>query len=148
MNQIARIAPGEAANIVYVRNGTQRELRVTLGERPPVNGLAAVRPSDRGESESHESALGLGVQSIDEDLAQQLQTAADRGVVITDITPGSPAQEAGLRRGDVILDVGSTEVDTPAEFQTAIHAARDNNENLRLRIRRNGGIRFMVISPG
>ncbi len=64
--------------------------------------------------------VGLSVQSITPELAQNLGTGDRPGVVVTEIDEGSPAARAGLRRGDVILSLGGRTVEDEGTFEGAI----------------------------
>jgi S1-C subfamily serine protease len=65
------------------------------------------------------------------------------GAVVIEVAPDSPAGQAGLITGDVIVGVNQQPVDSPQE---AIDAARQNSEQVLLQVMRNGGMRFVVIS--
>ena len=64
--------------------------------------------------------LGIGLQDPDEDLARALGLASARGALVTEIEPGLPADAAGLRRGDVVVDVDGTPVADAASLIRAI----------------------------
>ncbi len=64
--------------------------------------------------------LGLTVKTLTPAIANQLRLKLKSGVVITDVTPDSPAGNAGLSEGDVILRVGVTPVNNVGDFQTAV----------------------------
>ena len=74
--------------------------------------------------------LGVGIQSIDQDLAQALKLRATTGVLVTEVTHGTPAEKAGLRRGDVILSVDGTTVASTGELRNLVAAAGDDDRTL------------------
>jgi serine protease Do len=67
--------------------------------------------------------LGVGIQNIDQDLAQALKLRETTGVLITEVTKGTPAEKAGLKRGDVILGVDATRVNSTGELRNLVAAA-------------------------
>lgn len=67
--------------------------------------------------------LGVTLQNLTEDLARSLGISTNHGVVVTDVSPGSPAAAAGLERGDVIVAIDGTPVQTSAQLRTAIALA-------------------------
>nr|NIO05967.1 PDZ domain-containing protein [Pseudomonadota bacterium]NIS72044.1 PDZ domain-containing protein [Pseudomonadota bacterium] len=93
-----------------------------------------------------EKPLGLTVQNITPEIAQGLGVEEASGVVITQVTPGSPAAEAGLRRGDVIQEVNRKPVENVEDFGRAIEEARGQKSILFL-IRRGEGSLFVTVSP-
>ena len=120
-NLVAEASPGSSAKVQLLREGQQKEVTVTLGERPKE--LAASRGGDDGESEEQSSQkLGLSVQTLTSDLARQMKFEGERGVVVTSVTPGSAAEEAGLQRGDLIKEVNRKEVTSVQDFHAAIKA--------------------------
>jgi serine protease Do len=67
--------------------------------------------------------LGVGLYTVDQIAISQLDLAIDHGVVITDVVSGSPADHAGLRRGDVIVEIGGQEVSDVPGLTRVLHAA-------------------------
>lgn len=67
------------------------------------------------------------------------------GVVVTDVSPDSPAADAGLRRGDVIEEVNRQPVDSVPGYRGALHRA--GNQSLVLLVSRNGNTTFIVVEP-
>jgi serine protease Do len=70
------------------------------------------------------ASFGLRVQPITPELAEQLGIDEPRGVVITAVEPGSAADEAQLRRGDVILEVDRSEIDSIDELRSRLDEAK------------------------
>jgi len=110
--------PGSKVPVEILRNGKKQTLEVTIGEasrdRNAMNGQGAAPSLARTGS----AALGLTVQSIDNDTRTQLGLKAGQGVVVGDIT-GPVAAQAGLRAGDVILMVNQQKIGSVAEFEAA-----------------------------
>ncbi|HEV8643519.1 MAG TPA: DegQ family serine endoprotease [Methylomirabilota bacterium] len=94
--QAAGAMPGQTVALTVVRDQGRASVKVTVGEMPTDEPVAA--------AEGDES-WGLAVEPLASDPARRLDLPFARGVVVTDVVPGSPADKAGLRRGDVILDV-------------------------------------------
>ncbi len=69
------------------------------------------------------------------------------GVVITDVSPGSSADNEGLKEGMVILQVGETNIETSQQFEDAL-AAKKAAEGARLRVTTpSGGTLFVFLTP-
>ncbi|MBI5609101.1 MAG: Do family serine endopeptidase [Deltaproteobacteria bacterium] len=67
--------------------------------------------------------LGVGLQALTADLRQSLGASGDGGVLITEVQPQSPADKAGLQRGDIVVELGGKQVDSPQRFRNAIAQA-------------------------
>jgi serine protease Do len=123
-NLVAEAKPGSSAKVQLLRDGKENEVTVTLGERPKE--LSASRNGDEDEEdngsdeEQSSQKLGLAVQSLTSDLAKQLKYEGDHGVLISSVTPGSAAEEAGLQRGDLIKEVNRKTVSSVADFKVAV----------------------------
>jgi len=72
--------------------------------------------------------LGVGVQSITPELAKALSLKDSRGVLVNSIQPGSPAQKAGLRAGDVITALNGAPVDDPNALRNRIASTAPGSE--------------------
>ena len=64
--------------------------------------------------------LGVGIQGVTEELAQYFGLNKAEGAVISNVVPGSPADNAGLRRGDVIQEFDGKPINNPEELVAAI----------------------------
>ena len=116
---VAQADPGETAKVNLLRDGREMPVSVVLGERPKDPGDRNEPDEDAPEETSGEK-LGLSIQTLTPEMAQQLGYRNDDGVIISSVTSGSPADEAGLRRGDLIREVNRTEVSTAPEFKRLI----------------------------
>ena len=81
--------------------------------------------------------LGVQVQSLTPELAQGMDLDVDSGVVISDVTPGEPGGEAGLRRGDVITEINRKEVKNEAEYHAMVKKLKKGDTALML-VKRGG----------
>ena len=81
--------------------------------------------------------LGIVVQKVTPEIAESLNLAEARGVIIAQVQPGSPADRAGLRRGDVILSLNGTEVNEPNALRNQVASTAPGSE-VTLAIRRDG----------
>jgi serine protease Do len=70
------------------------------------------------------SRIGLSALNIPADIRRQSDLPGSAGVLVEAVAPGGPADEAGLRAGDVILEVNRTEVTSRAALETALLQAR------------------------
>jgi serine protease Do len=86
------------------------------------------------------------VEALTPEIAERLGTTATESVVVTEVQPGSPAARAGLRPGDLVVEVDGSPVDSSRAFRRAVEGA-DAGQGLLMRIERNGTSRFIVITP-
>ena len=105
---VARIAPGEPAEIALLRSGERKKVRVTLAEAP------------RAEAEELESEAGFHAQQITETIVRQNRLATRSGAYVSFVASGSPAAEAGLEPGDVIRRVEGHEIATLGDLRRAL----------------------------
>jgi len=116
---VADTPVGETVLVRIVREGKRKKIDVKIGEMDKPE-LAAADT----EAESPES-FGLRAQNLTPELAERLGVEEVKGVVITDIEPGNSADEAGLRRGDVIIEVDKAEVQDTATLKELLEKADD-----------------------
>jgi len=116
---ISMMPPGTEVKLQVLRNGNEREMAVKLAEMPTQQAKA------NNETGGLEGALeGVEVANLTPRTAQQLGLPAEtKGVVVTDISPSSPAADSGLRKGDVIQEVNRQSVKNVSEFQEAVRKA-------------------------
>jgi serine protease Do len=90
-----------------------------------------------GTAAAADGWLGVVTQSISEDLRDALNLRGD-GVVVNQVVSGSPADRAGIRRGDVITSVNGRSVDSPEDLAEIVRS-EDSGANVSVRIVRRGG---------
>ena len=98
-NLVASATPGSEAKLGILREGKSTDVTVKLGERPKNLSGNEENKEEGSPEESSSTKLGIGVQALTNDLANQLGYKGQHGVVVTNVTAGSPAEEAGLQRG-------------------------------------------------
>ncbi|HEV2472049.1 MAG TPA: PDZ domain-containing protein, partial [Chthonomonadales bacterium] len=143
--QVAGFAPGTTIHLKVDRNGQNMDMPVTLGEfnlEAEANG----RPQGNLPSGGEKGAMqGVTVQALNSDLRRELQLPeGTNGVVITDLSDDSPAGQAGLQQGDVIVQVNHRAVNTVADFNEAVRQGASKDSTLLL-VKRGGGTQFVVV---
>lgn len=103
--------PGDRVRLEIWRDRQSIVLEATLGE---------LKESGTAIPEVQKIDLGFEVEEITPDLVERYSLRTSRGVVITNVRAGSPADEAGLRPGDVILEVNRNEVTSLEDWEDAL----------------------------
>ncbi|MGA9966568.1 MAG: Do family serine endopeptidase [Terriglobales bacterium] len=114
---IASRKPGTKVNLGLVRNGKKQEATVTVTDRAKLFAARLGEDDDNGEAEApKESKLGLTVRAVTSEMADRLDIPAGKGVIVQDIKPSSFADDVGLTRGDVILEINKQPVNSEDDF--------------------------------
>ncbi len=144
---VADIKPGTDAKIDLVRNGEHQTVDATIG-RMPNEQQTASNGNGGTEEQGHQPRLGLALAPISPDMRGQLDLPdGTQGAVVARVQPGSPAEQAGLRPGDVIVGVGNKQVGSPREAVQAIRSATGQESAVALRIMRDGQPAFIAVTP-
>jgi Do/DeqQ family serine protease len=120
-NRIAAMSPGTDVALTILREGHEEQLHAKLIELKDDNQAEASEGG--GEKESGGGQLGITVEPVTADVANRLKLKKAQGVVISDIDPNSPAAEAGLQPGDVILEVNHQPVKSGADIRAGVKAS-------------------------
>lgn len=127
---VAGLEPGSEANLALWRDGATSELKVTLGT------LREDPDSPRRPMMDRPGMARLGLELV----------ASGEGVTVVDVVPGSPADEKGLRAGDVIVSVSGKEVRDPGQVADAIRdAAGSDRPSVLLQVRRGDSVQFIAV---
>jgi Do/DeqQ family serine protease len=144
-NTIARLGPGAKVALEVERDGARRTLTATLDERQAGEaraGDAEEPPATRRTRPS--GRYGIDVEPLTPELARQLRTRTESGVVIAAVDPASVAAEAGLAAGDVIVSVNRAPVDDADALKAALDRTPAGRPALVL-IERRGDPRFLSL---
>jgi serine protease Do len=137
---VAAVKPGDEARLEVLRSGEKKTVSVKVGLMPSEQ----VASNESGQQS--QGRIGLALAPLSSDLRNQLDVPdGTRGVVVRSVEPGSPADQAGLQAGDVIVGVGDKKVASPSEAASAIRGASKDHA-VALRIIRNGEPIFVGVS--
>ena len=116
---VSEVHPGTTISLGIVRNGAPQTIQVKVGEYRKDSEVA----SDGEASGNQKGKLGLAVAELTPDVRQQLHIPSQvSGVAVESVRPASPADDAGLTPGDVILEVDRKPVSSPDQFVSEAHA--------------------------
>jgi Do/DeqQ family serine protease len=133
--RVAAVEPGRAAPVKVVRGNKAVTLSVTIGEQPT---------DDAMEAESGDDVLGLTVEPLTPETAQQNRLSARSGLLVTDVAPGSAGAAAGIRAGDAILEVNRRPISDAAAFRQMV-AGLKPGESVPVYLQRGGGSNEYVV---
>jgi len=131
---VARVAPGTGTSVKVLRDGKEMTLAITVGEMKDTEVAAS---GQQGE-------LGLAVQPVTPEVAQSLGLDRAEGLVITEVKPGSAADDAGLREGDLITQINRRPVKNLADYNREM-AQSKKGQSVLLLVRRGDASVFLAL---
>jgi serine protease Do len=146
VNMVDRSPVNGKVSVEILRDGKRMEIPVTLHEQPSDYGLQARRFGGRGNKPEPAKVdkLGIQVDTLTNEVAEQLGLKAGEGVVITGVASGSLADRAGLAPGTVITQVNHKQVKSVSDYQKALDS-RPLSQGALLWVRTAEGARFIAI---
>jgi serine protease Do len=140
---VSEDAPGSKIQLEVMRNGHPEKVDLTVGEYHKDTEVAAAAAKD----ETGHARLGIAISDLTPDVRQQLNLGSDvQGVAVAQVTPGSPAEDAGLTGGDVILELNRKPVTSAEQFRNQVKALPAGKDML-ITVWANGGTSFRVVHP-
>ena len=109
-NLVASTKPGRKVDIKVIREGKEMTIPVTITEMEG-------EPSRRAGAPDLTQGLGLTVQDITSEVAKHFDIENRKGVLVSSVQPGSPADDAGFQEGDIIRQINRKPVAGTSEFQ-------------------------------
>ncbi len=142
---VAEAVPGSVATLSISRKGSSQEITVKLAERPKDLSSRSGSKEETDEGQSGEK-LGLTIQTLNRELAEEYGYSGEKGVVVTAVQPGSPADDAGAQRGDLIKEVDRTPVSSVSEFNMVAKKG-GKTDSIALLVRRGENTFFLALQP-
>jgi len=134
--------PGTTIHLTVMRNGNAQNIPVTLGSMP--NGKA----QEIAQNGNGKGRWGMGLADLSPDVRQQIDAPASvHGAVVEQVRPGSPADDAGLQRGDVIVSIDRKPTPNAADAAQQLSSIPQGQDALVL-VWQNGVSTFVVMHPG
>jgi serine protease Do len=140
---VSSIAPGNSIELGILRDGKPETIHIKVGEFHKDTEVAENAGSDSKQG----GKLGLAVDNITNDVRQQLNLPSDvNGVAVETVRPASPAEDAGLAPGDVILEINRHPVQSADKFVGEVHSVPAGKDILLL-VWSRGNASYRVIHP-
>jgi serine protease Do len=140
---VSEMIPGNSIALGILRDGKQETVKVTVGEYHAEKQVA----ENNNEGAGKGGRLGLAVAELTPDMRQQLNIPEQvNGAAIESVRPASPADDAGLAPGDVILEINRQPVKTPDSFVSQVHSVPAGKDILLL-VWSRGGASYRVVHP-
>jgi len=135
---IADIKPGSKIKVVVLRNRRHRTLVVRVGEFP------SGEPVEETRDGEEEEKLGLKAEELTSESARQFGFKQTRGVIVSAVSAGGPADQAGIRQGDLIKEINRKEITTLSQYEKATSRIRRGDTVLML-LERRGQVFFVGV---
>jgi len=136
---VAALPVGKTVVVRIVRDGREKNLEIVPGERKDLREIAA--------GGKLVDQMGMTLQEITPEMARNMGLAEKGGIVVTKVNPNSPADEAGLKGGDIILNVNRTKIQAMKDFTDEL-ARSAKAETIMLLIKRDDHTMFVTIRKG
>ena len=129
VSNIADRQPGTKITLGFVRNSKKQETTLTVADRAKLFASRLGNDDDENEEGApKESKFGITVRAVTPELADRLNIPAGKGMVVLDIKAGSFAEDVGLSRGDIILEINKQPVNSDGDFnriQSSLKSGQD-----------------------
>jgi serine protease Do len=140
---VSEMAPGTKITMGVIRDGKPETLNLTVGQFH-VNSEEASNDNQNGPQSGK---LGLAVGNLTPEARQQFNVPDQvHGVVVENVRPASPADDAGIQPGDIILEVDRKPADSASQFVNEVHQNKDGKDLLML-VWSKGNSSYRTIHP-
>lgn len=134
----ANLGVGDTAKVTVLRNGEQKTFDVEIGKRPLT--MAAATGTHQKEKEKE---YGFQVTDLTPEMSHRFKVKETSGVIVIDVEPNSKAEVAGIKQGDLIIEVNRQNVASASDFKKLLYQHKKGDGISLLIKRMNAGI--MVI---
>jgi serine protease Do len=135
---VAATPIGTTVPVEIMRDGKTKTLEVTVTK--------LAEPVEIGVAAEHKGRLGLRLRELTPSERERRELGADEGVLVAEVVPDSPAAEAGIEPGDVVLRVNRTPVDSVDALKAAVEKTPEGKAVLLLMRPREGADRFVTLA--
>jgi len=142
---VRKTSPGTEVDIKAIRDGEEKDFQMTIGESSS-SSLYNLNPEKlRIEKNMIEPfkwnfqsglKLGVAIQDLTEQLGDYFGVKKGEGALVTEVVKGSPAEKAGLKAGDIIVDVDNQKITGSDDVRQAISEKKEKGDKVNLQVMR------------
>jgi len=150
VKQVGNSQVGKTVRVIVQRDGKTQTLKVVLARREDAEKSLIVPVVAKKAETAEGQTLGMKLTELTNEIRAQLQLPKGiKGVAIISVEENTDAFDKGLRKGDLISEVGQLPVKTPDDIVKAVQSAKDaGRKSVLLLVRRDGSPRFVALSLG
>ncbi|HEY3627858.1 MAG TPA: Do family serine endopeptidase [Terracidiphilus sp.] len=140
---VSQMTPGTPLKLGIMRDGKPMTLDLTVGQFHGKNEVA----ENEGEHGSNKGKIGIAVADLNGQTRQQFNVPENvHGVVVQQVRPGSPGEDAGLQPGDVIMEVNRKPAQSASDFANDVHNSAAGQDVLLL-VWSHGNASYRTVHP-
>lgn len=146
---ISAIKPGTSVKLGVWRDGKDMSLTAKVGDQKEESAIIKAKADGQsGDAKAQPLSYGVSLAPLSSEARKQLGLDGEmKGVVVATVEPGSPADDQGLKAGDVLQQVGKDAVDSPKTAVEKLTEAKKTGKPVLMKVYREGMTRFVAISP-
>jgi serine protease Do len=145
---ISAVKPGTSVKIDLWRDGKDMSVTAKVGDQKEEGAVVKAKADQPDAKKAEPMSYGVSLAPISPEARQELKLDDSiKGAVVAAVEPGSPADDQGLKAGDVLQQVGKDMVDSPKMAAEKLKEAKKTGKPVLMKIYREGMTRFVAISP-
>jgi serine protease Do len=145
---ISATKPGTSVKLGVWRDGKDMTVTAKVGDQKEEGAVVKAKADQPDAKKAEPMSYGVSLAPISPEARQELKLDDSiKGVVVAAVEPGSPADDQGLKAGDVLQQVGKDAVDSPKMAAEKLKEAKKTGKPVLMKIYREGMTRFVAISP-
>jgi len=144
---ISGIKPGTSVKLGVWRDGKDMTVTAKIGDQKEEGGIVKAK-ADQADKKVEPLSYGVSLAPLSKEARQELKLDDSvKGALIASVEQGSPADEMGLKAGDVLQQVGKEAIDSPQMAAEKLKEAKTTGKPVLVKVYREGMTRFVAISP-
>lgn len=145
---ISAMKPGTSVKLGVWRDGKDMSLTAKVGDQKEESAIIKAKADGKAAEAAKPAAYGVSLAPLSPEARKQLGLDGEmKGVVVAAVEPGSPADDQGLKAGDVLQQVGKDAVESPKMAAEKLKEATKTGKPVLMKVYREGMTRFVAISP-
>jgi serine protease Do len=145
---ISSMKPGTSVKLGFWRDGKDMTVTAKVGDQKEDSAIIKAKADGKEAAKPEPMAYGVSLAPISAEARQQMKLDADvKGVLVAAVEPGSPADDQGLKAGDILQQVGRDAIDSPKMAAEKLKEAKTTGKPVLMKVYREGMTRFVAISP-